>query len=409
MKAVKYTLFCALLLGSFIKIIAQDTLKFNRFKDIGIYATSDFDNRYSNLNFLKCRLLSPLSSVFDSQKRNSNDSILPPLKYLGLVNDLDLSNKNDDQKINLSYIEDRLIQYLRKNVTPLSIAMIDYYTFKDSTISEGYIDFNNNKFINNCPTSYFPFKKDTLFAATVLNETFDQNQINFLFNDSLILTYIPIDIIQNIAIDFDNGGGFQSVEKDQVLTIDYITGGDKFIKIKVLVNGKIFISNSKISISPQISAFATSNCSTPIKPPDVITNISTSKLGNFVSGKFGVWFSTCNSQNKFRKPFIISAGYNPNDKGIKTISSFYSLADILATGIIKDAIPMEYANDYKTFILIGFTTGNIIDVEIKNNIDYLKQIGHLIELYKYSFKKQADKLVRPQNINCVRLATTNSA
>ncbi len=79
-----------------------------------------------------------------------------------------------------------------------------------------------------------------------------------------------------------------------------------------------------------------------------------------------------------------------NDKGIKTTSSFYSWADICATGIKKEAIPMEYADNYKTFILIGLTNGNVFEVEIKNNTDHLKQIGHLIELYKYKFKKQAD-------------------
>jgi hypothetical protein len=79
-----------------------------------------------------------------------------------------------------------------------------------------------------------------------------------------------------------------------------------------------------------------------------------------------------------------------NQRGIKVNSVFYSWSDISATGIKKEAIPMEYMDNYKTSILLGLTNGEIKEVEIRDNIDFLGQIGHIIELYKAKFSRQME-------------------
>jgi hypothetical protein len=76
-----------------------------------------------------------------------------------------------------------------------------------------------------------------------------------------------------------------------------------------------------------------------------------------------------------------------NDKGIKNYSSFYSWSEIIATGIKKEVIPMEYMDNYKTSILIGLMNGRIVEIEIRNNIDFINDVGHLVELYKLKHKK----------------------
>lgn len=76
-----------------------------------------------------------------------------------------------------------------------------------------------------------------------------------------------------------------------------------------------------------------------------------------------------------------------NDNGIKSYSSFYSWNEIIATGIKKEAIPMEYMDNYKTSILIGLMNGRIVEIEIRNNIDFINEVGHLVELYKLKHKK----------------------
>jgi len=77
-----------------------------------------------------------------------------------------------------------------------------------------------------------------------------------------------------------------------------------------------------------------------------------------------------------------------DDKGVKLCSLYYSWSEIIATGIKTEVIPMEYENNYRIYLLIGLKDGRTRESELRNNIEYLKQIGHIIELYKLKFKKK---------------------
>lgn len=77
-----------------------------------------------------------------------------------------------------------------------------------------------------------------------------------------------------------------------------------------------------------------------------------------------------------------------DSKGIRDHSLFYSWSEIVATGIKREAIPMEYMDNHRISVLIGFNNGKIVEVEVKNNFEYSGQVGHLIELYKIEFKKK---------------------
>jgi len=77
-----------------------------------------------------------------------------------------------------------------------------------------------------------------------------------------------------------------------------------------------------------------------------------------------------------------------DDKGIKSKSSYFSWANIVATGVKIETVPMEYMDDHRISILIGLTDEQIIELPVINNIEYRTEIGHLIELYKRKFRKR---------------------
>jgi hypothetical protein len=313
MKKPSY-LFLAFASFFIFRVGATDTLKFDRIKDIGGYVTSVYKEKYAELTFFKHRLISPTLNIYDTYQGRESDSILNFTSYLGFVNDLDLSNFNDDSIINVDYIENRAIEYGEQNTIPISLTVVEYHLFKDSTIALNYIDFQNNQFVDNSPSNYFPFRKDTLFAACALNQIFDNNNLNFILTDSLLLTNLNGFPFDSLLIDFDDGNGYKTFNKGQMINVNYTGNGLKIIRLKKIVGNRCFYAKFKIEIKAPLEERTLicdvfENLNT--LPPDLgPVGISTTKLGTFVNGKYAVWYSNCNVEKKIRRPFIISAGYN---------------------------------------------------------------------------------------------------
>ena len=155
-KTLNFFLFFISIYGS---CFSQDSLNFNRIKDIGIYVTENINTKYPEVDFLKYRIISPTFNIFDKHQGNENDSILNIIKYFDVVNNIDNSNRYVDSLINLLYLQSQMLKAMIDNYTPLSASFISFYDFKDSVITENLLDFQNNKFILNTPTNFFPFKK----------------------------------------------------------------------------------------------------------------------------------------------------------------------------------------------------------------------------------------------------------
>ncbi len=313
MKKKVFIILVGLLLGTFLK--GQDTLKFNKYKEFPDYVTRIFKINHPELTFLKYRVFTPTLNIFDFFKGISSDSVCTPLKYLNLVRDLEVANYDTSTSINLPYIQSCMFNYVSKGVTPISISFIEYSEFKDSTFILGSIGFANNQFVENSPSGYNPFKKDRLFASSALNEVHYTPQVNFLFNDSLLLSNIP-GRIDSTYIDFDDGNGFVSILKGNIYSINYLTDGVKKLKVKIKADTSYYNSSFTIvdsaasSLGNKItSGNSVSSCSTPVQLPNQLRPIN----AGLITGKYGIWFSTCNSAGKIRKPYIISVGFNPGD------------------------------------------------------------------------------------------------
>ena len=301
-----------------VHLVGQnDTLKYENYKAMMSDIFGDYKQKFPAITFLKYKLIYPVTNIYHHHKGNLTDTIISPIKYLGLVNDLNVSNFETHPKINLSYLQSVLIAYTSKTFTPISLSLAEYEEFKDSAILLNTISFNNNKVIDNSPAGFYPLKKKLLFASSALNEVFKSNQINFLFNDSLFLTNVPSQRIGATIINFADGSGYQNLVQNNIYNINYPSFGIKTIKVKIVVDGDTLYSASNIQISPPPNlALQVNNCATQPLAPDIMpVNISTpSPLnGNMVMGEYAVWFSNCNLTGNVVKPYIVSTGFNPGN------------------------------------------------------------------------------------------------
>ncbi|MCC6463571.1 MAG: hypothetical protein IT260_24085 [Saprospiraceae bacterium] len=314
MKKILRKIFIPLLVifTMFGAVAQNDTLKFEGAKQFSDYVTGVYKLKYPSLTFLKHRLVTPQYNVYDYYKGLESDSICNALKYLLLVNDLDVSNYSNDAKINLLYLERLMLQEIAKNITPISIAFVEYSEFKDSALLLNAVDFLNNKFVDKSPPWFYPFKKSILFASSPLNQVIYGNKVNFLFNDSLFLSNLEGSIANSIEIDFDDGKGYVRLVNGKVVTIEYVKNGIKKIKAKLSYKGKTYYSSSQIEIAaiPSSSLKLSQN----IVPPDQVLPIIAIGVNNLpIFGEYGIWYGYCNNEKRIRKPYIISTGFNPGN------------------------------------------------------------------------------------------------
>ncbi len=297
----------------YINTYAQDTLRFDGSKDFSNYVVSVYMNKYPDLEFFKFKLLGQPYSDYDAHRGVSTDSVLNAITYLSLINNLDISNCKFHPKINMNYAMQRMFDGARQNYVPLSIAFVKYSDFKDSAWGGRMVEWANTQFVDNAPSGFYPFQQKYLFASSALNQGIEGSTVNFLFNDSLFLSNMQLSDLSNLAVDFDDGNGFVNLPAGSPLSVTYSSTGVKTIQIRAnfrLYAGGLFYSSSKITIlsshrSPVYHA-------APQLPQGGPFTITTSILGTPVTGSYAVWYSTCNpTHTAIRKPYIISAGFNP--------------------------------------------------------------------------------------------------
>lgn len=305
-----FTIFC-----NIDVLKSQDTLHFNGMKDFTDFLTRDYIQKYPQVNFFKYKLITATTNIYDYYKGTLSDSTCDALKYMALINDLNNSSFKEESVINLEYLQSKMTSIALENKMPFSLCFVKYHDYKDSAIALNTIGFQNNQYVDNSPSGFFPFKENYLFSSASLNQVFESNTINFKFSDDVFFTNVPKDSISNIQVDFSDGIGFVPLARNSNFSVSYSTAGTKTIYCKIKYKGVDYFSSSSIIL--QSSAFSIQSNSCPKPPPSSLVPdfgpnpISTNILGNPVSGEYAIWYGSGNTQKKIRKPYIVTAGFNP--------------------------------------------------------------------------------------------------
>ncbi|MFL5754064.1 MAG: T9SS type A sorting domain-containing protein [Bacteroidia bacterium] len=298
----------------------QDTLRFRSYKAYADYVTLNYKLKYPELEFFKYKIIGTPLNPYDSHRGDTLDSICSGLNYLSLINELDISSFNSHPKINSEYVLSKMIEGVKNKVLPLSIALVKYADLKDSAIYLNTVGWDGHRLLEQSPAGFYPFKQEILFASSALNEAIETNEVTFVFNEDLFLSNVAWGDVNFLQADYADGGGYRDLIPGNTSTIVYDTPGEKIIRLKMGLEGKVCFSAFKITIMDQFGAekiyeqHSVSGCSTPPQlPTGGPYSISTTKLGTYVSGEYAVWHSTCNTSGLIRKPYIISAGFNPGN------------------------------------------------------------------------------------------------
>lgn len=319
MKKLSFFLLKIYILIGINKTYAQDTIHYDGMRALLDNVCQVFKQNHPNVSFFKYHLASPDGNIYDwyKSKNDGTDSLNFILTYLNAVNDLELSNFNiEDTSVSFLRVQNSMITALQKGFTPLSFAFVEYEDFKDSTIIQNLIDWKDNKFTEKTINNYYPFEKKKFFLASALNHVIKIPQFNFYLDESLIQSNIR-NQIDSIYIDFGDSLGFRVLELNTSIQLSYSSQGLKNCMMKIKSDTTFYYSSFQIYDSTQVESgnkFSTSSCSTPVKSPDSgVIAISSTVGSNTVNGRYAVWYSDCNTQQEIRKPFIITAGFNPGN------------------------------------------------------------------------------------------------
>lgn len=302
--------------ATFCGQVTRPKLNYESYKELLNDVYSDFKSRYPNLTFFKFKAMGDLkTSPYALYDGTSNSPILNTINYFDVVDAIDLSNFKKDEKINIKYLQKEMVKGAMSSVVPLSITFIKYKDINPDALRNNYIRVEGRKVKDYSPSGYNIFTDGYLFVAAPLNQNINSRSVNFNFNSTLHLSNVENSLTDNVWVDYGDGNGFVRLT-NEVVRVNYSADGVKNLKIKLIYGDKEYISRSTINISTVVNtsnqvvrtANINSSITAPSKGP---INISTNKLGKLVKGSYAVWYSPCNTTNKIRKPYIISAGFNP--------------------------------------------------------------------------------------------------
>ena len=320
MKKIKQLLSILLCLIGTQDISAQttNTVSYTSMRAMIDNITHVFKDNHPELNYFKYHLVSTDGNIYDwyNGKNDETNSTTFMLSYLTAVKDLELSNYNaNDNSVNVKALQRNMIKHLQNGLTPISLSFVEYYDFKDSTIRLNLVNWANNQFTETILNGYYPFVKKKFFSASALNHVIKMPQFNFYLDDSLIQSNIR-NKIDSVYINFDDNNGFIPIQKGNLYQVYYNSRGLKNCIMKLKSDATYYYSKFQIYDSTMVNtleSIAGNDCITPINPPSFApTPISAyNNSGQLIKGRYAVWYSTCNSAQKIRKPYIISAGFNP--------------------------------------------------------------------------------------------------
>jgi hypothetical protein len=149
-----------------------------------------------------------------------------------------------------------------------------YSRFSYNATLNNKLTFSNNKFYDKIINGVWqnPYEELQTFAMTPAIEQYDQLSFQVIIPTALFYTNNNSGVA-SIAIDFDNGLGYQTVVQGQALTVTYTATGLKNWKYKLnLTNGTTLYSQSKFQIGSSTGTFV----EIPLPPKPVCEMCKTS-------------------------------------------------------------------------------------------------------------------------------------
>jgi hypothetical protein len=309
----------------------------------------------------------------------TNNNITNKGTYIGIYNTLLMArvNANITGLVNPTIFKNNWDNLRQTNKIVLSGLYYKYNEFKPNapnntiTITNGKL---YDKFVGGIWQN--PYDEKQVFAVTA--PIVKYNSLSMQVQLPTALWYSnQANNVQSIAIDFNDGLGYQSVTFDQIKNVAYTTAGLKEWKYKLtLTNNQILYSHSKIQIDAEIPPVVTSVFRRTITQPcsqnafgvdEVDFNGTRQYVGTSNQAILEIDYAL--NDCVIRKPLIVVEGYDSGLLGVEN-----PLGEVDYRQFRYNSIPYGGTN------LIGqINTYDIIYINFKKGNDYMQRNAYLVE------------------------------
>lgn len=273
----------------------------------------------------------------------------------------------------------------KKDTIVLSGLFFEYASFEDNAYPSK-VGYTNNKFQDKYTRSgtwLNPYEvKKTFAIATPIQVFKGLNPVVTL--PSTLFYSNAASQIQSVAIDFDDGNGYQTVAYNQNIALRYATSGNHIWKYRVtLTNNTMLYAHAKIHIQ---EALPTNPVSGTIGQNRGVTdwNCNNASLYNFMveanipyDGVYGTATFTLDDAGndcEITNPLIVAEGFdvgtllNPENEGGET--DYQDFVDL-----IEDS----NSNDLESLLLGTNKEYDIIYINWDNGVDFMQRNAYILE------------------------------
>ncbi|MFT5764702.1 MAG: hypothetical protein ACI8X3_002133 [Saprospiraceae bacterium] len=247
----------------------------------------------------------------------------------------------------------------------LAAMMMQYDYVRPGARNNNLLEWNNGQLHDVSGRSRSPYLQDTCFAITVLQQKVTGLKFEYILPADLVFTNLNWNI-ERIQIDFDDGLGFRSSLVDKAIEVNYITSGEKTIRLQYHYNGKRF--NMATFLKVEFPVFIGNRDSSPYdkENPEEIP----------FGGMDISIFSAC-EDGKVRRPMIVLEGF----AGEKFNSGdMFTLLNNAATSNNGSLHNFLNTNEYD-LIYVDYKNSLL---PIETNADYLIEVIEWINTRKHA-------------------------
>jgi Secretion system C-terminal sorting domain len=261
---------------------------------------------------------------------------------------------------------------LKSDTINLALMALQYDYIRAGAIENNLVAWSDRQLIDVPGRSNSPYKQDTCFAFTALNQKVQGRTFHFVFPEELLFSNLGW-AIQQVEIDFSDGSGFQRINLNEIKTVVYERTGTKTVRMRFLKNGLRINVATFIDVEELHGVGGERDMPYVEEVPWVVS----------LSGMDLSVFSSCTGGGKILRPLIVLEGFYGENFKFKNMFDLLNDGETTNDGNLKDYLN---TNEYD-LIYIDYHS-SLVSVE-SNAI-------HLIEAIEWiNARKHADGSSEP--------------
>ncbi|UOX34003.1 hypothetical protein LXD69_00465 [Flavobacterium sediminilitoris] len=228
----------------------------------------------------------------------------------------------------------------QKNKIVVSGLYYKYNQFK-SNASPNFVTITNNKLYDKYVNGVWqnPYDEKQVFAVTTPLLKYNSLSMEVQLPSALWYTN-QSSSVQSIAVDFNDGLGYQTLAFGQIKTVSYAQPGVKEWKYKLtLTNNQVLYSHSKIQIDAEVPPTNSNTAlQRTINQPCTVNQFGIDQvefygtrqyLGQANSATLEIDYANTNGCGTITKPLIVVEGFDSGLLGIENVLGENALSDFL--------------------------------------------------------------------------------